>query len=106
MPVTSVAQHPYPDHAYLERDAETNEKRWYSSKGMGVGYVHEDRVAEEIKKAVAAEREACAALAETFFDGKTDNISCHQANGADKIAKAIRNRTSRARHGQRFKRAR
>lgn len=55
---------------------------------------------------VLAEREACAALAETFFDGKTDNISCHQANGADKIAKAIRNRTSRARHGQRFKRAR
>jgi len=41
---------------------------------------------------VAAEREACAVLDETFFDGKTDNISCHQANGADKIAKAIRNR--------------
>jgi hypothetical protein len=56
-------QHPYPDHAYLERDSETNEKRWYSTKGMGVAYVHEDRAAEDIEAAVAAEREACAARA-------------------------------------------
>ncbi len=42
-------------------------------------------------RAVEVEREACAVLTETFFDDKTDNISCHQANGADKIAKAIRN---------------
>ncbi len=45
---------PYPDYAYLERDPETNEKRWFSSKGMGVPYVHEDRVAELIEEAVAA----------------------------------------------------
>lgn len=51
-------EHPYPCYAYLERDPETNEKRWHSTKGMGVCYVHEDRVAE----AIAAEREACAKL--------------------------------------------
>lgn len=59
--------HPYPDHAYLERDDETNEKRWYSTrkmttKGMGVRYIHEDRAAEDIEAAVEAavkaEREA------------------------------------------------
>lgn len=56
-------EHPYPDHAYLERDEETNEKRWFSSIGMGVRYIHEDRAAEDVEKAVAAEREACAAVA-------------------------------------------
>jgi hypothetical protein len=40
----------------------------------------------------ADEREACAALAESFLDGKTDNISCIQANALDKVAFAIRNR--------------
>jgi len=59
-----MSDHPYPDHAYLERDPETNEKRWYSSRGMGVCYVHEDRVQEEIDKAVAAERDACARIAD------------------------------------------
>lgn len=58
-------QHPYPDHAYLERDSETNEKRWYGTKGMGVAYVHEDRAAEDIAAAIAAEREACAKIAES-----------------------------------------
>ncbi len=57
-----MLKHPYPDDAYLERDPETNEKRWYSSRGMGVRYVHEDRVQEEIDKAVAAERERCAEI--------------------------------------------
>jgi hypothetical protein len=28
-----------PDRIWVERDAETNEKRWYSIKGMGVEYV-------------------------------------------------------------------
>lgn len=58
----------YPDHAYLELDPETNEKRWYSTKGMGVCYVHEDRVAE----AVAAEREACADLVLKRFETARD----------------------------------
>lgn len=49
-------EHPYPDHAYLERDSETNEKRWFSIKGMGVRYVHEDRAAEDIEAAIAADR--------------------------------------------------
>ena len=49
-------EHPYPDHAFLDRDADTNEKRWFSTKGMGVQYVHEDRAAEDIAAAVAAER--------------------------------------------------
>lgn len=57
-------KHPYPDHAYLERDDETNEKRWYSTKGMGVRYVHEDRVAEDVAVAVKAERERCLKIAE------------------------------------------
>lgn len=29
-----------PDEIYVERDADTNEKRWYSCKGMGEKYVH------------------------------------------------------------------
>ena len=61
-------QHPYPDHAYLERDSETNEKRWFGTKGMGVAYVHEDRAAEDIAAAVAAERAACAAKAREFSE--------------------------------------
>lgn len=59
-------EHPYPDHAYLERDAETDVKRWFSSKGMGVGYVHEDRAAENVDAAVKAERDACAQMAREF----------------------------------------
>lgn len=72
-------EHPYPDYAYLERDDETNEKRWYSSKGMGVCYVHEDRAAEDIAaavaKAVAAERESCAHKAREF--------AAHYPQGSD-----------------------
>lgn len=49
----------YPDYAYLEIDPETNEKRWFGTKGMGVGYVHEDRAAEDVEAAVAAERKRC-----------------------------------------------
>lgn len=81
MPVTSISQHPYPDHAYLERDPETNDKRWYSSKGMGVCYVHEDRAAEDIEAAVKAEREACAKIVLDLS---------HDPEGA---YNAIRNRT-------------
>ena len=58
--------HPYPDHAYLEVDPETNEKRWYSSLGMGVRYVHEDRAAEDIQSAMNAELNVCAAKAREF----------------------------------------
>jgi len=61
-------EHPYPDHAYLERDAETNEKRWYGTKGMGVCYVHEDRAAEDAMAAAAAERKACAAMAREYAE--------------------------------------
>lgn len=43
-------EHPYPDFAYLEIDPETNEKRWYGTKGMGVRYVHEDRAAEDVER--------------------------------------------------------
>lgn len=68
MPVVQHAQHPYPDHAYLERDDETNEKRWFGSKGMGVCYVHEDRVAEDVAAAVSAERDACAEKAREFAE--------------------------------------
>lgn len=59
-------EHPYPDHAYLEVDPETNEKRWFGTKGMGVEYVHEDRAAKDAEVAVKAEREACASKAREF----------------------------------------
>lgn len=61
-------EHPYPYYAYLECDPETNEKRWFSSKGMGVGYVHEDCVLDQVREAVAAERKACADKAREFAD--------------------------------------
>lgn len=51
--------HPFPDHAYLDRDSETNAKLWFSDKGMGVRYVHEDRAEEDLQAAVKAERERC-----------------------------------------------
>jgi hypothetical protein len=57
-----MLKHPYPDHAYLERDAETNEKRWFSCRGMGVRYIHEDRAAEDVEAAVAAERLRCRSI--------------------------------------------
>lgn len=73
-----MSDHPYPDHAYLEKDQETNEKRWFSTKGMGVGYVHEDRVAEDVAAAVLAERETIAKLREALrtaaFDLATEDI--------------------------------
>ena len=28
-----------PDRIYVELDADTNEKRWFSTKGMGIEYV-------------------------------------------------------------------
>lgn len=59
-------EHPYPDYAYLDLDAETNDKRWFSSKGMGVCYVHEDRAGEDVAAAVKAERDACAQKAREF----------------------------------------
>lgn len=81
-------KNPYPDHAYLERDPETNEKRWYSSKGMGVEYVHEDRVAEKIEASVNAEREACAAIVE-----KLAGADVIYPAGLQLILDSIRNRT-------------
>lgn len=84
-------EHPYPDHAYLERDPETNEKRWFSSKGMGVGYVHEDRAAEDVAAAVKAERDACALKAREYAG--------HYPQGSDgrntfvMLAEWIENRT-------------
>lgn len=86
--------HPYPDHAFLERDPETNEKRWFSSLGMGVRYIHEDRAAEDIEAAVKAEREACAKLADTGMLYGTDGGSPTQdeIDVAQRIAAAIRSR--------------
>lgn len=83
-------EHPYPDYAYIERDPETGEKRWFGTKGMGVCYVHEDRAAEDIAAAIAAEREACAQIAEGEL------MEVHAA-GEERIVKSIaeqiRNRT-------------
>lgn len=53
----------------------------------------EDLVQQMVAEAIRNEREACACLTETFLDGKTDNISCIQANALDKVAFAIRNRS-------------
>jgi hypothetical protein len=36
---------PLAEHIYVEQDPETNEKRWYSTRGMGVEYVRADRFA-------------------------------------------------------------
>ena len=52
-------EHTYPDFAYLDIDQDTNEKRWFGKKGMGVCYVHEDRATENVEGAVAAERARC-----------------------------------------------
>lgn len=86
-------EHPYPDYAYLEVDAETNEKRWYGTKGMGVGYVHEDRVQEMIDAAVSAERERCAKIADYGMLVPPDGGSPTQdeIDTANRIAAAIRN---------------
>lgn len=81
-------EHPYPDCAYLEIDAETNEKRWFSSKGMGVGYVHEDRAAEDTEAAVKAERDRCASIVE-----KLAGADAIYPAGMQLILDAIRNRT-------------
>lgn len=67
-------EHPYPDYAYIERDPDTDEKRWFGTKGMGVCYVHEDRAAEYIEAAIQAERERCAKMVDDlratwFHDG-------------------------------------
>jgi hypothetical protein len=88
-------EHPYPDHAYLEVDSETNEKRWFGTKGMGVGYVHEDRVAEDVAAAIAAEREACAILAEMYQDiardSEFDTGVLHARAGIAKVIRSRRN---------------
>ena len=87
-----MIKHPYPDNAYLERDPETNEKRWFSCRGMGVPYVHEDRAAEDLDGAVKAERDACAAKAREF--------AAHYPQGSDGrntfvlLAEWIENRAS------------
>ncbi len=70
-----MLKHPYPDRAYLERDDETNEKRWFSCRGMGVAYIHEDRAAEDIDTAVSSERDACAAKAREY--------AAHYPEGSD-----------------------
>lgn len=73
-----IFEHPYPDYAYLDVDGETSEKRWFGTKGMGVGYVHEDCVAEMVEAAVKAEREACAKLAD---DAAVSYLSPEYATG-------------------------
>lgn len=80
-------EHPYPDYAYLERDPETDEKRWFGTKGMGVCYVHEDRVAEDIEAAIQAEREACAKIADDYARALGD-----EGVDAQYVADEIRNR--------------
>lgn len=83
--------HPYPDHAYLEVDPETNEKRWFGTKGMGVGYVHEDRAAEDIEAAVTKEREACAKIVEKLI-----GADAVYSEGMRMIVDAIRARSTEA----------
>jgi hypothetical protein len=51
----------------------------------------EDIALTAVKHAVAAEREECAKIAEEVVTG-TDNISVHEARGAEKVAAAIRAR--------------
>lgn len=95
-------EHPYPDYAYLDVDHETNEKRWFGTKGMGVGYVHEDRVAEMVEAAVAAEREACAKVAADWGQRQSVTTADVHIPGADHgeqyastgIADAIRARSN------------
>lgn len=65
-------EHPYPDYAYLEIDPETNEKRWFGTKGMGVGYVHEDRHATVVDASVVAERKRCADIIQLAREGEID----------------------------------
>lgn len=87
-------EHPYPDYAYLERDPETDERRWFGTKGMGVCYIHEDRAAEDIEAAVQAERERCAKLAETATgDFARDTPSRTESSVRAGIAAAIRSRS-------------
>lgn len=83
-----IFEHPYPDYAYLELDAETNEKRWFGTKGMGVCYVHEDRAAEDVEAAVKAERDRCASTVE-----KLAGADAVYPAGLQLILDAIRNRT-------------
>ena len=40
-----------PDRIWVERDDETNEKRWFSIQGMGVEYVRAD-IADEMIEAL------------------------------------------------------
>jgi len=89
-------EHPFPDFAYLDRDAETNDKRWFSSRGMGVCYVHEDRVAESVASAVRAEREACARIADMGMLVPPDGGCPTQGeiDVAEGIAAAIRARSN------------
>lgn len=84
-------EHPYPDHAYLEVDPETNEKRWFGTKGMGVAYVHEDRAAEDIEAAVTTEREACAKIVEKLI-----GADAVYPEGMRMIVDAIRARSTEA----------
>ena len=46
--MTAPAGHT-PGRIYVERDPDTNEKRWYSIKGMGEEYVRADLVADLLK---------------------------------------------------------
>jgi hypothetical protein len=47
-----------PDRIWVEYDAETNEKRWFSIRGMGIEYVRGD-IANEMLEALRASIALC-----------------------------------------------
>ena len=47
----------YPHRIWVERDEETNEKRWFSCKGMGVEYVRADLAPSVIPPKPEADRD-------------------------------------------------
>lgn len=49
----SVEERDYPERVWLERDEETNEKRWFTVPGMGVEYALATRPEREAQEAVA-----------------------------------------------------
>lgn len=65
-----------PERIWAERDDETNEKRWYSIKGMGVEYVRADEpdLAKSIADVVAEESASGAAA------GWRSCTGCHETN--------------------------
>lgn len=65
-----------PERIYAERDEETNEKRWYSIKGMGVEYVRADALEAQARE--LAEARAHEATLEKRRDHYRDKLATAQ----------------------------